>query len=78
MKDNDDVPDPRESVKAKMREAAQQVQAGMFCEKDNRLCYRKYDGTCGAYTPDNVLDHTTQIVCPNLFSDSHDDVLMCC
>lgn len=54
--------DARDSAVVKKTESAQKIQVGMFCKAHNRLCYQKFDGTCGAYTPDNVLEHATLLV----------------
>lgn len=61
-KDNESNVDARDSAQAKKTESAQKVQVGMFCKAHNRLCYQKFDGTCGAYTPDHVLEHATLLV----------------
>ncbi|KLO04997.1 hypothetical protein SCHPADRAFT_896620 [Schizopora paradoxa] len=53
--------DPRNSAKAKIEEATTAIQIGMRCKREHstRLCYLKYDGSCGAYTHEHVLEHAT-------------------
>ena len=52
----------RDSAQAKLTEATEAIQTGMYCKKHNRLCYAKYDGSCGVYTHGNVLEHAGLLV----------------
>ncbi len=52
----------RKSAQAKLAEATEAIQNGMYCKKHNRLCYAKYDGTCGAYTHENIVEHAGMLV----------------
>lgn len=54
--------DAKRAAKDKIIDATRRIQDGMFCKHHNRLCYDKYDGTCGAYTPDHILEHAERLV----------------
>ena len=47
---------------AKVLDSTVRVEKGMYCRRHDRACYLKYDGFCGAYTPDHIRTHSTQLV----------------
>ncbi|KAL5524967.1 hypothetical protein ACEPAF_8836 [Sanghuangporus sanghuang] len=44
----------RDSADDKITQATKSIQAAMFCQVHNRVCYEKYNGACGVYTPDLI------------------------
>ena len=62
LKINDPSSAAKDSASDKIVQATQKIQTGMFCDRHNRLCYEKYDGSCGVYTHDYVLEHAKKLV----------------
>ncbi|KLO04689.1 hypothetical protein SCHPADRAFT_896835 [Schizopora paradoxa] len=63
--------DAKENAQAKVATCTMAVGKGMFCHKHGRLCYQKWDGTCGVYTHDHVREHATALANgePNVVPD---------
>jgi len=52
----------KEAVEKKIEESMVAVAEGMGCKVHNRLCYLKYDGTCGVYTHELAREHAKMLV----------------
>ena len=63
LKMNDPTFAARSSANDKILAATWHIQDGMFCKQHNHLCYEKFDGTCGMYTNDYVLEHAKKLMC---------------
>ncbi len=62
----------RDSARNKVDIAAEQIQGpgGMLCKRTNhigRVCYKKWNGECGTYTPVYILEHAKLLVSPRNF-----------
>ncbi|KAL5512281.1 hypothetical protein ACEPAG_9375 [Sanghuangporus baumii] len=61
LKQTDPTYSARDSADEKITQATKSIQAAMFCPVHNRVCYKKYNGTCGVYTPDLILEHAQKL-----------------
>ena len=55
----------KDQANEKIVQAAKKIQTGMYCKRHNRLCYSKFDGSCGAYTNEHVFEHARKLVSPS-------------
>ncbi len=60
--------DARSSAQDEGERGDAEIQKAMYCDRHDRLCYKTWDGKCGPYTGDNVLDHATMLVSIRLLS----------
>ena len=60
----------RDLADDKITQATKSIQAAMFCQVHNHMCYEKYNGTCGIYTPDLILEHAQKLV-SSMFDSLH-------
>ena len=62
LKQTDPTYSARDSADDKITQATKSIQAAMFCQVHNCMCYEKYNGTCGVYTLDLILEHAQKLV----------------
>ena len=62
LKQTDPTYSARDSADDKITQATKSIQAAMFCQVHNHVCYKKYNSTCGVYTPDLILKHVQKLM----------------
>lgn len=63
----DIINEPRNAAKSSVLSSTELVQEGMRCLECNRTCYKKWNGGCGTYTHEHIVEHAKMLVSFFLF-----------